>query len=305
MEQVPGAKPVQQGGSVKWPVMILAHNEERHIEACLDSLFRGDPEAPLEAYVMANGCTDQTEAIVRRYGERNPAVHLVSIKLGDKCNAWNEFVHQTAKVVCPDQPIYFFMDGDARAVPGSFSAMARLFDKEPQAHAVSAPPASGRSMAHDRAEMIEKHGLVANLYALRGSFVRRCQDLGVRIPLGLEGDDGLIGILVHWNLDPTGPLNPLLTAVCAEAGFTFESFTVSRPSDLRTYWKRMVRYGRRRYEFAILGPRLKAGGLAAMPRHIRDIYGDADKLSLAWDGVYTLNNWFALREMRRIGRGTV
>ena len=64
----------------------------------------------------------------------------------------------------------------------------------------------------------------------------------------------------------------------------------------------MVRYGRRQYEFAILGPRLSAGGLAAMPKNIREIYQDADNLSLRWSGIYTLNNWFALREMRRLAR---
>jgi hypothetical protein len=167
---------------------------------------------------------------------------------------------------------------------------------------VGAPPASGRNMVHDREELLRERGLVANLYALRGAFVKRCQDLGVRIPLKLEGDDGLVGALVRWDLDPTKPMNPRLIAPCADAGFFFESFSISRFSQWMAYWKRMVRYGRRRYEFAILGPRLAAGGLAAMPRDIREIYGDAEKLSLKWDGIYTVNNWFALREMRRLAK---
>ena len=285
-----------------WPVMILAHNEERHIEACLDSIFQGNPGAPLVAYVMANGCTDSTEDLVRSYGKRNPAVHLVSIKLGDKCNAWNEFIHETVPKQCPGQPVYFFMDGDARAVPGSFSAMAKVLEVERQANAVGAPPASGRSRAHDREKQMRERELVANLYALRGTFVERCHKLEVRIPLKLEGDDGLIGALVRWDLEPRQPMNPLLIAPCPDAGFLFESFKISRLSQWHTYWTRMVRYGRRRYEFAILGPRLAAGGLAAMPASIRDIYRDADKLSVTWDGIYTINNWFALREMRRLAR---
>ncbi len=287
---------------MKLPVMVLAHNEERHIESCLDSIFEADPGAPLHVYVMANGCTDQTEELVRRYSQRNLAVHLVSIKLGDKCNAWNVFVHETVAQHCPDQAVYFFMDGDARAVPGSFSAMVKVLDQQPQAHAVGGPPASGRSMAHDRDELLRDRGMVANLCALRGDFVKRCQKLDVRIPLKLEGDDGLIGALVRWDLDPTKPMDPQLIAPCADAGFVFESFSVSRFSQWIAYWKRMVRYGRRRYEFAILGPRLAAGGLAAMPKDIRDIYGDAEKLSLKWDGIYTINNWFALREMRRLAK---
>jgi hypothetical protein len=59
---------------------------------------------------------------------------------------------------------------------------------------------------------------------------------------------------------------------------------------------------RRRYEFALLGPRLRAGGIEAMPRDIREVYRDVDRLALKWDGIYTLTNWLALREMRRQSR---
>lgn len=290
------------GDDATWPVMVLAHNEERHIVACLDSIFQGDPQAHLEAFVMANGCTDATERLVQEYSRDDPRVHLISIRLGDKCNAWNVFVHETVPSACPGRPIYFFMDGDARAIPGSFRAMAAVLEHEPQANAVGAPPASGRSMARDRAEFLVDRGLVANLYALRGSFVQRCRALGVRIPLKLEGDDGLIGALVRWDLDPRQAWNPRLIAPCPQAGFVFQSFKASDPRHWPAYWKRMVRYGRRRYEFALLRDRLKVGGLEAMPCDIRDIYRDAERLPLAWNGVYTITNWFALREMRRLGR---
>ena len=288
--------------TTEWPVMVLAHNEERHIAACLDSIFAADAAAPLAVYVMANGCSDRTEDIVREYATREPRVHLVSIALGDKCNAWNVFVHETVATQCAGAPIYFFMDGDARAVAGSFSAMERALRAEPAANAVGAPPAAGRSMAHDRDELLRDRGLVANLYALRGTFVERCRAVGVRIPLKLEGDDGLIGALVRWDLDPRQAMDARRIAPCADAGFLFESFSPRRAGDWRAYWKRMVRYGRRRYEFALLGPRLRAGGIEAMPRDIREIYRDVHRLRLTWDGMYTITNWLALREMRRQGR---
>jgi glycosyltransferase involved in cell wall biosynthesis len=291
------------GGEIMtWPVMVLAHNEERHVAACLDSIFAADPDAQFTVFVMANGCTDRTEEIVRGYAARDPRVHLVSIALGDKCNAWNVFVHETVPAMCPGAPIYFFMDGDARATPGSFSAMERALRADAHANAVGAPPASGRSMAHDRAELLRDRGLVANLYALRGAIVERCRARGVRIPLKLEGDDGLIGALVRWDLDPRRAMDEKRITPCADAGFLFESFSPRRAGDWRAYWRRMVRYGRRRYEFALLGPRLRAGGIEAMPRDIREIYRDVDRLPLEWDGLYTLTNWLALREMRRQGR---
>src|SRR6185503_10801147 len=109
---------------------------------------------------------------------------------GDKCNAWNVFIHETVPAQCAGRDTYFFMDGDARAVPGSFSVMAGALKENARAHAAAAVPASGRNAARDRKEQLEDRGLVANLYALRGQFVQRLHEMEVRIPLGLEGDDG-------------------------------------------------------------------------------------------------------------------
>lgn len=283
--------------------MVLAHNEERVIRACLDSIFASDPERAFEVFVMANGCSDRTEDIVRAYGGQRPEVHLVSIALGDKCNAWNVFVHETVPQFGLDAEVYFFMDGDATATPGSFSAMARALEQHAAAHAASAVPVSGRNAARDAREIIDEHGLVANLYSLRGSFVKRLQQLGVRIPLKQEGDDGLIGALVKWDLEPRNVVfDDALIVPCADAGFAFEPMSLSRPADWIAYWKRAVRYGRRLYEFQLLGPKLKAEGLAGMPRDITELYRRADTLPLLWNGPYTLSNWVALREMRRLGR---
>ena len=68
--------------------------------------------------------------------------------------------------------------------------------------------------------------------------------------------------------------------------------------DVRSYWKRAVRYGRRTYEFQLLGKRLRANGMNGLPRDIREIWGEARQLGLKWQGLYTITNWFALREMR-------
>jgi len=281
--------------------MVLAHNEERHIAACLESIFTADPDLDFDVYVMANGCTDRTETIVSGYARDRPDVHLVHIDLGDKCNAWNVFVHATVSNDAPGREAYFFMDGDARSAPGSFSAMLRALRNHPTAHAASAVPGSGRNRERDAREIVEQHGLVANLYGLRGTFVERLREAGVRIPLGLEGDDGLVGALVKWDLDPrNAKFDDLLIAPCADARFEFEPMSLRRPADWRTYWKRAVRYGRRRYEFELLGRQLKERGLAGMPVAIHELYGGAQTLRLRWDGVYTVPNWFALREMRRV-----
>ncbi len=167
-----------------WPVMVLAHNEERHIAACLDSIFDAEPGRAFDVFVMANGCSDHTEEIVLEYGKRRPGVHLVSIKLGDKCNAWNVFIHETVPSRCPDRDVYFFADGDARFVPGSFSAMAKGLAAEPRAHAASAVPMSGRSGAADRREQLDGERqllrgaqiLDQRLQCLRRNFLRHVDE---------------------------------------------------------------------------------------------------------------------------------
>lgn len=297
----------EQSGTIQnaaaWPVMVLAYNEERHIGACLDSIFAADPERSFEVFVMANGCTDRTEYIVREYARKRPEVHLVSIALGDKCNAWNVFIHETVRAHCPGREIYFFMDGDARAVRGSFSVMAHALRDDGHAHSAAAVPASGRNVAGDRQKILDNHELVANLYALRGSFVERLRAQSVRIPLKLEGDDGLIGALVKWDLAPERQgFDNRRIVPCADAAFEFEPFSPARPSDWKVYWKRAVRYGRRRYEFQLLGSVLKARGLAALPVDITELYPQSAALRLRWEGIYTLTNLVALRQMRSLGK---
>jgi glycosyltransferase involved in cell wall biosynthesis len=285
------------------PVMVLAHNEERHIAACLDSIFSADPDLCFDVYVMANGCTDRTADIVRQYGYTKPHVHLITIPVGDKCNAWNVFVHETVPTQCPHREAYVFMDGDARAVPGSFSVMLRALRSHPHANAASAVPASGRNIRHDREGILRSRGLVANLYALRGSFVDRLRENSVRIPLGLEGDDGLIGALIKWDLHPERQgFDHQRIVPCSEAGFEVETLSPARLAHWAMYWKRAVRYGRRRYEFQLLGRRLKAHGIAGLPADIREAYEESHELELIWDGLYTLPNWVALRQVRSMGK---
>ena len=170
----------------------------------------------------------------------------------------------------------------------------------PYAHAASAIPASGRNANRDRLEILEEHGLVANLYALRGSFINRLRNMRLRIPLKLEGDDGLIGILVKWDLAPErNAVDHQRIVPCADAAFEFEPMSPLRPSDWKLYWKRAVRYGRRRYEFELLGPLLKANGISAMPKDITDLYSRSASLKLRWAGIYTVSNFVALMQMRR------
>jgi glycosyltransferase involved in cell wall biosynthesis len=282
-----------------WAVMVLAHNEAAHIVACLDSIYAAEPGQDFEIVVLANGCTDNTEEIVEGYAQTHAGVNLVHIDMPDKCNAWNVYIHDVIPSRASDHKVYFFMDGDARACSNAFSELARGLETDDYALAASAVPFSGRSMKRDQTNMVAERELVANLYALSRKFVKNLQLKQVRLPLGFEGDDGLIGALVKWDLDPREQWDHRRLVPCPNAGFTFESISWLRWRDWKTYWRRRIRYARRHYEFKLLGPRLKREGITGMPVRISELYKDANACRLEWSGIYTLFNWLAVKEMTR------
>jgi len=283
--------------------MVLAHNEAENIVACLDSIYAAEPEHAFSIFVMANGCTDDTEKIVNEYADTHDGVTLVSIKMPDRCNAWNVFIHETAPTHVPGSEVYFFMDGDCRAVPGSFSELAKGLTGNPRANAAGAPPMSGRDREKDARDLLEGRGLVANLYALSGRFVQAIQAKAVRLPLGLDAaDDGLIGALAKWDLDTRREWDHSLVVPCPRAGFLFDSLSPANLKHWRRYWRRLVLYGRRHYDNQLLGRRLKKEGIAGLPERISDLYVDATKLRLYWQGIYTIPNYVALRRIQKKAR---
>jgi len=287
-----------------WPVMVLAHNEAKNIVACLDSIYAAEPGQAFSIFVMANGCTDDTERIVDEYAKTHRGVKLVSIAMADRCNAWNVFMHETVPAHVPGRNVYFFMDGDCRACPGSFSELAKGLAENPAANAAGAPPMCGRDRERDARGLVENHCIVANLYALSGRFVQDIQAKGVRLPLGLDAaDDGLIGALAKWDLDPRREWDDNRVIPCPKAGFLFDSLSPTNLKQWKQYWRRLVLYGRRHYDNQLLGQRLKREGIGGMPERISDLYSDAKQLRLHWQGIYTIANFVALKGIQKESKG--
>lgn len=277
-----------------WPVAVFAHNEARNIVACLDSLQGGSH--PIDCYVLANACSDDTEALVRDYAERHRNVHLVSIALGDKANAWNVFVHELAPA---GAPYYFFIDGDVRATPGSLDALARQLARHAAANGASALPCSGRGVEAFRRDMLKDKGVAGNLYALRGSFVGRIRDRGIAMPVGTIGEDALMGAMLKWDLRGDTRWDDNKVVVAEAAGFMFDSVSPWRSREWRKYFRRRVRYSVRAYQNRMLGRAIQPAGFEALPRHVRELYRRyPELLSVGWRGVDTVFDWFAVREIK-------
>lgn len=278
-----------------WPVAVFAHNEARNIVACLDSLLAAASH-PLECFVLANACTDRTEALVREYGANHPNVHIESIALGDKANAWNMFVHEIAPAGAAQ---YFFIDGDVRATPGSLDAMAQALSLYPQVNGVSALPRSGRGVAAFQRDVLKDNGVAGNLYGLRGTFVERIRTQGIKMPIGTIGEDALMGAMLKWDLRGDTRWDNSKVVVAQEAGFEFDSVSPWLLREWKKYFRRRVRYSVRGFQNKMLGRAIQPAGFRALPREVRDLYPHyPELLKLEWRGLDTLFDWLAIQHIK-------
>jgi glycosyltransferase involved in cell wall biosynthesis len=277
-------------------VGVFAYNEEELIEGCLASILAAADES-VRVFVLINGCTDSTEQVVRRYAEGRQQIVPVALPVADKANAWNEFIHRIA----PESDICFLVDGDMQIVPGSFAAVARCFAEHPAAMAVAGVPSTGRTVLAFREMIVRDRVLAGNFYALRGSTVRKFRELGVRLPFGMVGEDGLVATLVKWNLDPKSQPDPQRIEPCLDAQWRFDSFTPLRPKHWRLYKNRMMRYATRRLQAQMLYHRLWERGISGMPADVMALYReDFARCRISRVGLEMVFDLWAYQRIRRL-----
>ena len=119
------------------------------------------------------------------------------IKIGDKSNAWNEYVHRLSG----EATTHFFVDGDVFLSKDALGVLHRGLAGTPDANASTGVPGNGRNSGNWSALITRDHGIAGNLYALRGTFVDRIRKANIRLPTGLIGDDSWVGAYVLFDLD--------------------------------------------------------------------------------------------------------
>ena len=223
-------------------------------------------------------------------------MHLVSIEVGDKANAWNVFVHEIAP---RDATHCFFMDGDVRATPLSLDKMALALAQHPLANGVSALPKSGRGLDAFQRDMLQDKGVAGNLYGLRGEFVERIVEQAIRMPVGTIGEDALMGAMLKWDLRGDKRWDNDKVTVAEQAGFEFDSVSPWLPREWKKYFRRRVRYSVRGFQNKMLGRAIQPAGFEALPLQISDLYSRyPDVLKLEQRGVNTFFDWLAIREIK-------
>lgn len=248
-------------------IAVLAHNEEARIAACLNSLPLGEKDVAI--HVLVNGSTDATAAIAGGVAAaaRNVRVHIY--REGGKARSWNRFLFDDLNSF---HETHIFVDGDAEITPGSIEALRQTLKQKPQANAASGLPMNGRKMAYYQQAMQREHGLFGDLYALRGNFLRRMKQGGIRLPDDVIGEDGLICAMAKTDLADESCWNNERVVVCEGAGFLCAPVSTLSPQSWRMQYRRMVNYSVRHYQNAMISRIMRDAGPKGLPRLLSEIY---------------------------------
>ena len=113
---------------MKTSIIIPANNEEAWIGFCLDALFKSKRVEEAEVIVVANGCTDRTAEVAKRYDvlatELGWGYKVLDLKRGDKLHALN-MGEQAA-----EGRVLIYLDADVRVSDSVIFQMSRVLDKE-------------------------------------------------------------------------------------------------------------------------------------------------------------------------------
>lgn len=249
-------------------VVVLAHNEERRIAQCIKTLPLSDPGFAI--HVVVNGSCDGTAAIVAQFADRCTNLTMHDWPEGGKARSWNRIVLDSLP---RGLDAVVLVDGDAEVAPGAIPALLAALEQSADANLASAPPLNGRRAAYYRAMMAQSHSVFGDLYAMRGSFVDAMRASGIRLPVDLVGDDGLVGALAKTDLGPLSQWCEERVLPVMEAGFRCEPFTLHHPRSWRMQYSRMSNYAIRHFQNLIITQILRGEGPRGLPERLASLYG--------------------------------
>jgi glycosyltransferase involved in cell wall biosynthesis len=219
---------------------MFAYNEARHIEKSVRSVLSNVDKRLKSFIVIANGCTDATVDILRNIKQQLEftKLEIVDIEIGDKCNAWNEYVHH----LHTDSAVHFFTDAD---VEFTYMAFPKMFDtllEQTSAQAIAGMPFSGRNKRFYRELIINRSCLFGNCYGVKLDFLKLACQRKFKLPKGLSWIDSAITKAINGDLLYQNKNFPNRVTYNETSGYKFRSLNPLRIHDVKLYLSRIARY---------------------------------------------------------------
>ncbi|MEA3381148.1 MAG: glycosyltransferase family A protein [Pseudomonadota bacterium] len=226
---------------MKYNITMFAYNESENIQASIESVWQNTDTGLGTFHLVANGCTDDT--VTKAHEIKSllsfDKLSITELTIGDKCNAWNHYMHELAD----GADIHFFVDADVLFSACCFQKMAsKLYSTSPETVAIAGLPLSGRNQVFYESLVTERSCLFGNLYGLKGTFIKHIKQSEFRLPQGLNWIDSFITKAVNTNLDFKPRNLPNRVTHLPGAGYNFVSLSPLKVSDLILYKNRIARY---------------------------------------------------------------
>lgn len=222
-------------------IVMFAYNEANNLRHSLTNVFKNIDDRVQEVYLLANGCTDNTVEIANKLKKELDfkKLQIVEIALGDKCNAWNHYIHN----INVDADCHFFIDAD---VVFSDKCFPILYDEmmanKPIPNIIAGYPLSGRNLSFYQMLVEERACFFGNLYGASKHYIKMVRDKGFYLPIGLNWIDSFLTKAA--NTDIKFKKDNLSNRVIYKkgVGFQFESLSPFKFSDMKLYKNRIARY---------------------------------------------------------------
>ena len=238
-----------QPPAARWAIAIFTARENLEtLHACLhavgaaclqdaivDVVVNGNPG--LARQLADEACLPERCGLPAR-----ACLRIWEIGLGDKANAWNQYIAK----IWPGSRITYFIDGYVQPFPDALQRIDTELAAHPTALAATGLPSAGRSAALLREELLVHGGLHGNLFALTRATIEALRYLDFKLPLGLYRTDSTIGAALAFSLHPESctwdPRGNIL--VCADASWSNPTGSLLRWRDVRAQLQRMLRQQR-------------------------------------------------------------
>ncbi len=222
-----------------YSVVTFAYNEENTIGDTIASILANCDQRLSKITVVANGCTDNTINVANKaLRDSDIDFSVIEISLGDKCNAWNEYVYHHR----PTANVHFFVDSDVTFTTNAFPLLFEKLLSSPGKNAVAGLPLTGRNI-EQYVELTTLYScLFGGLYGLTNDFLQRVANAGACLPIGLSWIDAQITKMVNDDLNDKKDDYQHRVTFVEGVGYEFESLKPWRINDVRLYINRICRY---------------------------------------------------------------
>ena len=266
-----------------WAVVIFACRESLpQLQRTLDAALVSAASCAV-IHVLVNGNPTLASTLVTELARRDiastklgvcPEVQVWSIPLGDKANAWNQYIQR----IWAGEAIAFFIDGYVRPNPDAVHLLGQAVTNDPLALGGCGVPTMGRSAKALRENMIINTGFHGNFCCITGETIEKMRDQDIRLPVGLYRTDSLMGAILSYALDPSNHVwEDHRIHVHPTASWQIDPAKWWRMQDLRAFFKRYFRQVRGKLENAAF-----ADHLVNQLRPAAELPPSAQSLVLEW-----------------------